>query len=138
TRHIHPPALHPALTCATSARRPAPLQHEPNRFILGRMYTAVLVLHSWLRWAVIVAALLVFIRGSRLVNSTTRVFTILLDVQLLLGLLLYVALSPFTRVAFQDMAAAMRDPGLRFWAVEHLTGMLLAVVAAHVGRARVR
>ena len=102
------------------------------------MYTAVLVLHSWLRWAVIIAALLVFIRGSRFVNSTTRLFTVLLDVQLLLGLLLYVALSPFTRVAFQSMAVAMRDPGLRFWAVEHLTGMLLAVIAAHVGRVRVR
>ena len=102
------------------------------------MYTAVLLLHSWLRWAVILAALLVFIRGSRFVNSTTRMFTVLLDVQLLLGLLLYVALSPFTRVALQDMAAAMRDSGLRYWAVEHVAGMLLAVVAAHVGRVRVR
>ena len=102
------------------------------------MYTVVLVLHSWLRWAVIIAALLVFIRGSRSVQSTTRLFTVLLDVQLLLGLMLYVALSPFTRVAFQNMAVAMRDPGLRYWAVEHLTGMLLAVIAAHVGRVRVR
>jgi hypothetical protein len=102
------------------------------------MYTGFLLLHSWLRWVVILAGLLVFVRGSRFVNSTTRFYTVIVDVQLLLGLVLYVALSPFTRLAFQNMAVAMRDPGLRFWAVEHLTGTLLAVVAAHVGRGRVR
>lgn len=102
------------------------------------MYSAFLLTHSWLRWVVLIAGLLVFLRGSRSVNSTTRLFTISLDIQLLVGLVLYGILSPFTQIAFHDMGAAMRDAGLRFWAVEHLIGMLLAVVVAHVGRVQIR
>jgi hypothetical protein len=34
------------------------------------------------------------------------------------------------------MAVAMRDSTLRFWAVEHVTMMLAALVFAHVGRVR--
>src|SRR4029077_2993408 len=30
--------------------------------------------------------------------------------------------------------AAMKDPVARFWAVEHITSMMLAVILAHVGR----
>jgi hypothetical protein len=32
----------------------------------------------------------------------------------------------------------MRDPALRFWAVEHLTMMVSAVVLVHVGRVLAR
>jgi hypothetical protein len=60
------------------------------------------------------------------------------DVQFLLGLTLYVFLSPFTHAAFADLGAAMKNSGLRFWAVEHLVGMLIAIALVHVGRARAR
>ena len=91
-----------------------------------------------MRWVVVIAAILVFVRGARAVNGTTRAFTIALDIQLLIGLILYVALSPFTRAAFGDMGAAMRDGALRYWAVEHLAGMVIAVALAHIGRVRMR
>ena len=65
-------------------------------------------------------------------------FGISLDVQFLLGILLYFVLSPFTRQAMQDFALAMRTSGLRFWAVEHVAGMLIAMALAHIGQARVR
>ena len=65
-------------------------------------------------------------------------FIIALDLQLLLGLLLYARLSPITQIAFLDFAGAMRNSTLRFWAVEHGLGMIVAVVLAHVGRVRVR
>ena len=61
-------------------------------------------------------------------------FMIALDVQMLLGLLLYGMLSPYTAAEMKDFGAAMRDPVLRFWAVEHLTMMLSAVILVHVGR----
>lgn len=112
------------------------------------MYSALLILHSWLRWLVILAALLALVRTiggiggkrpwDRAADRSTLWFTITLDVQLLIGLVLYVALSPFTRAAFEDLAAAMRNPGARFFAVEHLVGMVLAVIFAHVGRVQVR
>ena len=37
-----------------------------------------------------------------------------------------------------DFGAAMRDPVLRFWAVEHFTLMLSAAVLVHVGRVLAR
>jgi hypothetical protein len=110
------------------------------------MYLPVLVLHSLLRWLVLLAGLLAVVRaitgvlGPRLWTPTDdrsgRLFVIAIDVQTLIGLLLYGVLSPITRGAFEDMAVAMRDSTLRFWAVEHVTMMLAALVFAHVGRVR--
>ena len=62
-------------------------------------------------------------------------YTISMDIQLLLGLLLYFIFSPITRAAFQDFGAAMSNSGLRFFAIEHALVMLLAVVFAHLGSA---
>jgi ABC-type uncharacterized transport system permease subunit len=62
----------------------------------------------------------------------------LLDLQMLLGLLLYLVLSPFTTEALRDFGAAMKNPGLRFFAVEHVTLMLGAVILAHAGRVLAR
>jgi hypothetical protein len=106
------------------------------------MYTLVLLVHSWLRWIALVGgagATLTALSGSgpgtdARANRWALFFMIALDVQLLLGLLLYLALSPFTTQAMQDFGAAMRTPALRFWAVEHLATMMLAVIVAHVGR----
>ena len=70
-------------------------------------------------------------------NGNTHVgrrLTMTADLQLLLGLGLY-ALSPTVHSAMADMAGAMKDASLRFWAVEHLSLMLLAVVFIHIGRA---
>lgn len=37
-----------------------------------------------------------------------------------------------------NFGAAMKDPGLRFWAVEHVSAMFAAVILAHVGRVLAR
>jgi hypothetical protein len=114
----------------------------------ARMYSALLTVHSWLRWVVLLIGLLAAARGIsgwRTGRPWTlqderigRFFATSLDLQMLLGLALYFFLSPFTRMALQDFGAAMRTSSLRFWAVEHLFGMLVALVIAHVGRARIR
>jgi hypothetical protein len=67
-----------------------------------------------------------------------RWFVGALDAQMLLGLVLYLRLSPITATAFQDFGAAMGNATLRFWAVEHITGMVVALMLAHVGRGRLR
>jgi hypothetical protein len=112
------------------------------------MYTALLIVHSWLRWVVILAGVAAL--GGAAGGTASRrawlpiddlrakIFTISLDVQLLIGLILYGVLSPVTEAGFADMGASMRDPILRFYTVEHLFGMLAAVALAHVGRARAR
>lgn len=110
------------------------------------MYDFVLLLHSWLRWVVVILAVLVLFRALMGVmnkssftatdNKTSLFFMISCDVQLLIGLLLYVFLSPITATAFQDFGVAMKDPALRYFAVEHLSMMLIALVLVHIGRSR--
>jgi hypothetical protein len=103
------------------------------------IYSTILLIHSWLRWAVLAAGLAAALRGGSDRNDTGgKWFTILLDVQFLLGLLLYFVLSPITGAALDDFGAAMRVPQLRFFAVEHTFGMVLALTLAHIGRGRVR
>lgn len=112
------------------------------------MYVAFVFLHSWLRWVVLIAGLWAVIRGFRGTtarrpwtaadDTAGRLFSITMDLQFLVGLLLYGVLSPMTTQALMNMAEAMRNATLRFWAVEHLTLMLVAVVLAHVGRGRSR
>lgn len=112
------------------------------------MYELVLVAHSWLRWLVILAALAAVARAMGGVSSRrpwTPVddragmwMTAALDLQMLLGLVLYIFLSPVTKSAFVDMAAAMREAPIRFFAVEHPVGMIVAIALAHIGRARAR
>ena len=108
----------------------------------------MLVVPSLLRWVVLAAGLVAFgraVAGMRRPRAWTagddragQLFVGMLDLQLLIGIALYLVFSPITRAAFQDFGAAMGSPILRFWAVEHLLGMVIAVVLAHVGRVRVR
>ncbi len=63
-------------------------------------------------------------------------FVAAIDVQLVLGLLLYLWLSPITQNAFADFGAAMGNAETRFFALEHILYMLLVVVFAHIGTAR--
>src|SRR5688572_10875616 len=112
------------------------------------MYEIVLVVHSWMRWLVLAAALVVLVRSIRgLVRRApwdpidaraSRAFVGLVDLQLLIGLVLYVALSPIVRLAISDLGAAMASPALRFFTIEHATAMLPAVIAAHVGSVRAK
>jgi hypothetical protein len=103
------------------------------------MYTYVLDFHSWLRWIAIAAgiAATAVAAASRPGAGSERsglLFMISMDLQMLLGLLLYAFLSPTTAAIFKDFGAAMKDPVARFWAVEHVTMMVAAVILAHVGR----
>lgn len=110
------------------------------------MYTGFLHLHDTLRWLLLVS--LVITLGKYLVgwfgnqpwkkvdNILGIVFTSLMDLQLLTGLVLYFFLSPVTKMALSDFGAAMKNADLRFYAVEHLSMMLIAVVLVHIGRAK--
>lgn len=101
------------------------------------LYSVLLIVHSWLRWAVLAAGLVAVARGGAGTQTAGRWFTSLLDFQMLLGLLLYFVLSPITGAALDDFGGAMKVPQLRFFAVEHVLGMLIAIALAHVGRGKV-
>lgn len=122
---------------------------QATRFHYNRgMYIAVLTTHSWLRWVVVLLGVIVIVRalaGARAKRPwnaadarASRLFGIALDLQFLLGLVLYLALSPITRAAMQDFGEAMRVSAMRYWAVEHVFGMVVGLAFAHAGQARVR
>jgi uncharacterized membrane protein len=71
---------------------------------------------------------------EKLDNTGSLVLLILTHTQLLIGLILYAFLSPYTQAAFADMGAAMKDSTLRYFAVEHIMMMLIAVVLIQLGR----
>ena len=110
------------------------------------MYTTTLLLHSYLLHVVLFFGVWVLVSSFRASQSgrswsdaderTHKIFLAALDMQMLLGLALYLFLSPITRVALSDLGASMKDPTLRFFGVEHIFAMLLGVIAAHVGRVR--
>ena len=54
--------------------------------------------------------------------------------QLLVGLIQYISTSPYTQAAFADFGAAMKNPLLRYFAVEHIFAMVLAIALIQVGR----
>jgi len=102
------------------------------------IYSTILIVHSWLRWAVLAAGLAAAFRGNDRNDTAGKWFTILLDIQVLLGLLLYFVLSPITAAALDDFGATMKVSQLRFFAVEHTFGMIIGTALAHIGRGRVR
>ena len=106
------------------------------------MYTLLLTIHSWVRWVALVAAVGTIFAAIRKQDATAERWAMIammtLDIQMLLGLILYLAVSPNMQAILANFGGAMKDPTTRFWAVEHITSMLGAVVAAHVGRVLAR
>ncbi|MNX92158.1 hypothetical protein D3C86_1242860 [compost metagenome] len=112
------------------------------------MYPMVLGAHNVLRWLVLVLAALALVMaykgwfGKKEWQEGDRRYGVMLtgalDLQFLLGIVLYFGLSPVTRTALSNMKAAMKEPSLRFFAVEHSFLMLVAVVLAHVGSVMVK
>lgn len=102
------------------------------------MYPLVLLIHSWLRWAVLAAGLAAALGGRSREDAAGKWFIIFLDLQILIGLLLYFVLSPFTTGALSNFGEAMGNSQLRFFAVEHVFGMVIGTALAHVGRKKVR
>jgi len=110
------------------------------------MYELVLAVHSWMRWAAIITGVLATFaalsgrssEGDAKAERFGKFFIIALDIQFLIGLLLYFVLSPTTKAILNDFGAAMKDPVARFWAVEHGVTMIAAVAIAHIGKVMAR
>lgn len=112
------------------------------------MYSLVLAVHNIVRWVVLIVGIIAVGRaligwfGKRRWSSADRtlgmVYTSAMDIQLLLGLILYVFLSPITKSMFQNLSQAMSNAGMRFFGLEHAFYMIVAVVLAHIGNAKTK
>jgi hypothetical protein len=106
-------------------------------------YTFTLFLHSWNRWLILVAGIIVIasaIKGlsaksdySSFQKRWSLIFLSSLHLQLLVGLVMYFFLSPYTTQALSNFGAAMKDPAIRFWAMEHAFVNLIAIGLAQTG-----
>lgn len=112
------------------------------------MYTFTLTLHSWTRWLLVLVAVLTCAQsGWALANrrsyaksdaALARGLAVLLNLQLVLGLLLYVRLSPVVRIGLSDFGTAMASSSMRFYVIEHQVAALVAIGIGHVGLHRAR
>ncbi len=107
------------------------------------MYPYLLFIHNLFRWVVILLAIYalynnysgwrntkVFTKKDKTLNG---IFIGTLHLQLLIGIILYFGFSPYVHEAMDNMKTAMKDSTLRFWAVEHLGGMIVAIAIAQIG-----
>jgi hypothetical protein len=111
-------------------------------------YTIFLYLHSWIRWIILILGIIAIIKAyagwlgnkpyTKGDNAISGAFMGTLHLNLLIGLVLYVFLSPIVETAFQDFGAAMGNSGVRFWAVEHILINIIAVIVATVGRSKAK
>ena len=110
------------------------------------MYTGLLHTHNMFRWLVLLMFILAVVFAfagwfkkldwSKKDNMSGLLLTIGIDRQLLVGMILYAFVSPITKASFNDFGAAMKNADLRFYAVEHILMMVIALVLVHIGRAK--
>ena len=103
--------------------------------------------HSGLRWVVLILALLAIIKAlmgmqkkSAFTNADNKISLVLIsfmDIQLIIGLVLYI-FGPMGLKNIQNMGMGevMKNSYTRFFAMEHLIGMLIAIVVFHIGRSK--
>lgn len=104
-----------------------------------------LVIHSILRWAVVILGLWAVLSAISAIlskreyrnadNKVSLFFMISCDIQLLLGLILY-----FTGMWFDKLKSGVGslDKSERFFAMEHAFMMIIAWLLVHIGRSMVK
>lgn len=113
------------------------------------MADLVLTVHSIIRWVVIILAVVTIgrmvwgWRGKRawtdLDDRLGLFFTIAIDIQILVGLIVYFFFSPTLSVigtTGMSLGEVMGNSAIRFAAIEHPLLMLAGMGVAHVGRTR--
>ncbi|MFW5759792.1 MAG: cytochrome B [Cyclobacteriaceae bacterium] len=107
------------------------------------MYELLLNIHSILRWVLLFLLVVTIIKSLvgwlgnhpwRPVDNQLSVLTLIFThTQLIIGLILYF-ISPIVKQGLSNMAEAMKIEQIRFYTVEHITGMLVAIILITVGR----
>ena len=110
------------------------------------MYTGLLHSHNGLRWLVLIGFLFAigfavsgWIKKRRFEkrdNIAGLLLVLFMDLQFIVGVALYAFVSPITKAAFTNFGNAMKNADLRFYAVEHILLMVIALVLVHVGRVK--
>lgn len=104
----------------------------------------ILKLHSFLRWALLLLMIVSIVKAAMSLSGKNpytpadrkrTLFTMIIaHLQLVIGVVLYVSRGWSDQ--FSNMAAAMKNASLRFWTVEHITMMIIAIVFITIGNIR--
>ena len=111
-------------------------------------YSILLHAHSGFRWLVLLMVVVAVLKSlfgmigngqyAKFDKVWASAFVGFMDIQFLLGILLYF-LSPIVQSAWgAGMGNMMADSTLRFWGMEHLVVMILAIAAAHIGKVKAK
>lgn len=111
------------------------------------MYATLLTLHSLIRWLVFISLVYTVIRsygGLRTGrafgpsdNTAYKLTARLAEVQLLLGVGLYF-FSPVVQYFLTNFSTAVHEHEFRFFGMEHVTMMVIAVALLSVGAGKVK
>lgn len=110
-------------------------------------YSTLLVLHSLLRWFVLISLIYTTYHAYKgwlsTMPYTTRdnkirnIAVVIVHLQLLAGLVLYV-ISPVTQQLFSNFGEAVQQSAIRFYGMEHSVLSILAVVFITIGSAKTK
>lgn len=107
------------------------------------MYQGLVHLHNFLRWIILILLIVNIIRhltaGARPYSAPDKKLGLWLmiaaHITLLLGLFQYFAGDfGFKLIQQYGMGEAMKIASVRFWAVEHIMGMIFAIVLITIAR----
>jgi hypothetical protein len=109
------------------------------------LFTIILSIHNLMRWVVLILAIVAIVKAflgwfrdrpwTEQDSKFGSYYTISLDIQFLLGIILYIFLSPLTHAFFSNLSAGLANPNLRFFGLEHIFYMFVAVALGHMGTA---
>lgn len=112
------------------------------------MSSFLVILHSWLRWVVLITAIWTVIRAigglagqkpyGASDNKSNLFFMISMDLQFLIGILLYFLDGWAKNWSGGQIKAVMDNTAQRFFTVEHIAMMVLAWIIVHIGRTVVK
>ncbi|MBT30374.1 MAG: hypothetical protein CMO01_12005 [Thalassobius sp.] len=111
------------------------------------MYQFLLASHSFVRWLVLISLLFALFRAyrgwlnklafSQFDNSLRHITATIAHFQLILGLWLYF-ISPIISYFYSNFSTAVHQREMRFFGMEHITVMLVAIVVITIGSAKAK
>jgi cell division protein FtsW (lipid II flippase) len=111
------------------------------------MYSVLLTIHSLVRWLVLISLLVAIYRAysgwlgnkkyTRTDNALSSATVSIAYFQLVLGISLY-CISPVVRYFMSYFKKAVHEREIRFFGMEHITMMVIAIVLMTIGSAKAK
>jgi hypothetical protein len=106
------------------------------------MESGLLHLHNFLRWVILFFLLIAVVQSLGRkpgLKKTSLWLLIASHITLLIGLYQYFTSAVgYKLIQANGFGGVMKDSAMRFWAVEHITGMLIAIILITIARGKAK